>query len=80
VSAADTKLPAFVNVASSDRSSTVFHVNDRSSTADGAITTMSFISVAVSARVRASSLESIHRGGDRPAGERDAPPDLIDRL
>src|SRR5438874_5055262 len=32
------------------------------------------------ARHQASSLESIHRGGDRPAGERDAPPDLIDRL
>jgi hypothetical protein len=41
---------------------------------------MSFISVTVSARGRASSLESIHRGGDRAAGERDAPPDLIDRL
>src|SRR5258708_18626808 len=32
------------------------------------------------ARHQASSLESIHRGGDRPAGERDAPPDLIDGL
>jgi len=27
---------------------------------------------------QASSLESIHRGRDRAAGERDAPPDLVD--
>src|SRR5437588_3658283 len=32
------------------------------------------------ARNQASSLESIHCRGDRPAGERDAPSDLIDRL
>ena len=64
-STADTVLPAFVNVARSDCVPSISHVNGRSSTAAGAITTISFMSVTVSARV--STGPPLSTIGKRPA-------------